>query len=58
MYQYTVYLDGEIITQDYNFDSKGEAESEAGFAIESYLQCGYEDRGYCFDDFEIEVEEQ
>lgn len=56
-YQYTVYLNGNEVEQDYGFDSRYEAESEAGFAIETLLQCGYEDKGYRESDFVIEVRE-
>lgn len=56
MYDYRIFLDGSQVAEDYNFDSYGEAESEAGFCIESLLQCGFEDDGYRFNDFEIIVE--
>lgn len=54
-YKYSIFLEGELIEQDYNFESFSEAESEAGFCINSLLDCGYEDEGYTFSDFKIEV---
>lgn len=59
LWMYSIYLEGELITQDYNYDSEREAESEAGFCINSLLDSsGYEDRGYSFYDFKIVTEVQ
>ena len=39
-YAYEIYLDGELVTEScFEYESYSEAESEAGFAVNTYADC-------------------
>ena len=44
-YAYEIYLDGKLVSEsNYEYESRSEAESEAGFAVSTYADCY--DRGW------------
>ena len=52
MYAYEIYLDGKLVSEsNYEYESRSEAESEAGFAVSTYADCY--DRGWY--EFEIRI---